>query len=448
MKTRQDFLTVKDIVELRKNEMVKPNPEYQRGVVWSRDQQMKLIDSVLRGYQLPIIYLHEIRRNIAGMQHDHFEIIDGQQRIQSLYMFAEGAFPLYKPDDEKAKFPKFLQNQSCEWGGKTFNSFTNDLHDKFLETKLPVAFIESDDDNEIRDLFVRLQAGSSLNAQEKRDAYPGNFTDFILKLGGKPDIARYPGHDFFQRVLKMKPGQDRGKTRQLAAQISVLFLERRANGFHYFSNINAQAIDDYYYKNLDFNSGSSDCNRLIAILDKLDSLLGQGNRPPLRAHDALHLVLLLDAIWDDYTRSWEETLATAQDQFSQALANSAKNQKNGQPDDFWNFYGVWTRSNSDRGENIQRRHHFYSQRMSEFLGNLTAKDPTRAFGPLERELIYWRDHKNCAVCNAQVLWSDAEIHHVNEHGEGGKTTLENGVLVHQACHPKGQAAKEFATSYQ
>ena len=58
METKPDFRTVKDLVELRASGVVKANPEYQRGVVWTPDQQMKLIDSVMRGYQLPVIYLH------------------------------------------------------------------------------------------------------------------------------------------------------------------------------------------------------------------------------------------------------------------------------------------------------------------------------------------------------------------------------------------------------
>ena len=65
MKATQEFSSIKDLVDLRKNDMVKPNPEYQRGNVWSRDQQMKLIDSVMRGYQLPIIYLHDIKKTVA-----------------------------------------------------------------------------------------------------------------------------------------------------------------------------------------------------------------------------------------------------------------------------------------------------------------------------------------------------------------------------------------------
>ena len=444
MKTKTDFRTVKDLVELRKHDMVKPNPEYQRGVVWTTDQQMKLIDSVMRGYQLPIIYLHDIKRTIAGRTQESYDIIDGQQRIAALHNFVEGHFVLYKPDDERARFPRFLREQPCPWGGKDFHDFSADLKSTLLDSELPVAIIETDDDHEVRDLFVRLQAGLPLNSQEKRDSYPGQFTDFILRLGGKPEIPRYPGHDFFRRVLKLKPEKDRGKTRQLAAQIAILFLERQDKGRDQFTDINAKAIDDYYYTHLDFDADTGVCHRLVDILRKLSDLLGSGQRPKLRAHDAIHLVLFLDSIWDDYTRSWESELAAAQDMFSAALTSAARTKGESTPDEAWLQYGVWTRTNSDRGESIRRRHHYYSRRMAEYIGNLTPKDSRRAFGSLEREIIYWRDKKRCGVCDSEVSWSEAEIHHITEHSQGGMTVLENGILVHSHCHPKGDAAREFA----
>lgn len=247
METKPDFRTVKDLVELRASGVVKANPEYQRGVVWTPDQQMKLIDSVMRGYQLPVIYLHYKKQVVAGMTQESFEIIDGQQRINALYGFVEGAFKLYKVDDPKARFPAFLQSQPSPWSGEDIHGFSDELKTQLLNTKIPVAYITTDNDHEVRDLFVRLQSGFPLNAQEKRDSYPGDFVDFILSIGGKPEIAKYPGHLFFQRVLKMKPRSDRGKTRQLAAQIAMLYLERRKQGTNHFVDTNARAIDDYYY---------------------------------------------------------------------------------------------------------------------------------------------------------------------------------------------------------
>ena len=89
--------SVKDLVDLYGNAMLKANPEYQRGAVWTAPQKKKLIDSVLRGYPLPVIYLHHIKRSVAGMQREDLEIIDEQQRITALYEFAEGAYSLFDP---------------------------------------------------------------------------------------------------------------------------------------------------------------------------------------------------------------------------------------------------------------------------------------------------------------------------------------------------------------
>ncbi len=137
-------------------------------------------------------------------------------------------------------------------------------------------------------------------------------------------------------------------------------------------------------------------------------------------------------------------MPAAQDRFSEALAHAAKTKSDPNPEEAWLRYGVWTRTNSDRGDNIGLRHQFYSQRMGAYVGNLTPKDSTRAFGSLDREIIYWRDGKKCGVCCSEVLWAEAEIHHIKEHSQGGRTELENGILVHKHCHPKAGAAKEFA----
>ena len=408
----------------------------------------------MRGYQLPIIYLHFKRKTVGELTQESYEIIDGQQRITSLHHFVDGAFPLFTLDDERAKFPKFLQEEPCPWGGKDFQGLEEEHKRRLLDAKIPVAYIETNNDNEVRDLFVRLQSGFPLNAQEKRDSTPGGFTDFILHLGGKPKIIRYPGHPFFQNVMRMTPGSDRGKTRQLAAQIAMLFLERRNNGHAHFVDINARGIDDYYYANLDFDSESPDCKRLREILDKLNHLLGNWKGPKLQGHNAMHLVLFLDSIWEDYTRGWESTLKDAQNSFSLALAMAAKLSKENPTiydsrTEPWTRYGVWTRSNSDRGDNIRRRHRYYSQRMFEFLGNLTPKDPKRVFNTFEREIIYWRDGETCRRdgCSALVPWDEAEIHHIKPHSDGGETVLENGALVHKHCHPKGAAAvAAFANS--
>jgi hypothetical protein len=450
VKTEQEWKSVSDLVELYKNKMLVANPEYQRGAVWSLTHKRKLIDSVLRGYPLPLIYLHHIKKTVAGMQREDLEIIDGQQRITALYEFAEGSFSLFDPvkDDKQAKFPAFIKRQPCPWAGMLFSALAEDLQNQFLDTSLPIAKIETTEANEVRDLFVRLQSGLPLNAQETRDAWPGQYTEFVLAVGGKPELARYPGHAFFQGPMGLNPRTDRGKTRQFAAQISMLFLSHRERGSSMFPDINAPGINDFYFSNIDFERTCADAKRFIEILNKLSDLIGNGKRPKLKAHDAMHLILLVDSLWDDYTRSWERALPAALDRFLEGLA-SAKAKKDAEnPDEFWIRYGQWTRVNSDRGERIAHRHAFYMEKMLEYLGPLQLKDPQRVFGELEREILFFKYHKLCAVCQAQIPWNEAQVHHVIEHSQGGQTLLTNAALVHKACHPKGEAAtKAFAKQF-
>ena len=253
MRTSQDKKPIKDLVELFKSGMMIANPEYQRGVVWNEAQQKRLIDSLFRGFTLPLIYLHEKNEEIGGFKREGLEIIDGQQRLTAIHRYVEGAFRLFDPSTEnnKAKFPRFLLNEPCPWAGKFFRELPPELQVRLQDTELLLAMIKSDDTNEIRDLFVRLQAGSALNAQERRDAMPGGMNDFVLRLGGKPDLPSYPGHDFFKEAMGARPSSDRGKTRQLAAQItSLLLAQRNAVGLP-LPDINAPAIDHHYYENLD-----------------------------------------------------------------------------------------------------------------------------------------------------------------------------------------------------
>lgn len=450
MKTSSDQKPIKDLVELFKSGMMIANPEYQRGVVWNEAQQKRLIDSLFRGYRLPLIYLHEKKVEIAGLTREGLEIIDGQQRLTAIYRYAEGAFRLFDPrtENDKAKFPRYLLEQPCPWAGKFFRELPTELQKSLRETELSLAMIQSDDINEVRDLFIRLQAGSALNAQERRDAMPGGMNDFILRLGGKPDMPKYPGHDFFKEVMGARPGSDRGRTRQLAAQITSLLLAQRSKIGQVFPDINASAIDQLYYENLDFDPDGVEGRKIWEVFDILYKLLRDGKRPRLRGHDAIHAALLVDRLRDDFSPAWQEQFASALDTFLLNLKGASEVDESDPKYRYWSQYGTWTRANSDRGEKISLRHSFY---VSEMLAQMPAtipKDPLRQFSEQMRELIYLKQRKKCAVCGSDVSWSDVQIHHVEEHQHGGKTNLSNAALVHEECHPRSATAvAEFAKKW-
>lgn len=441
MELKSEVISVNDILELKRNGMLLVNAEYQRGAVWSESQQKKLIDSVMRGYPLPLIYLHHKVRSVAGMRNEGLEIIDGQQRINALWTFSEGAFNLFDPikDDKQARFPNFVKRKSCPWAHANFLRLEAELKERFLQTPLNVVKVTTDDEDEARDLFIRLQAGLPLNAQEKRDAWPGGFTQLVLQLAGKQGITRYPGHDFFKKLIKAK-STDRGEVRQLCAQICMLVFERAETGG--FIDIGTQDVDDYYYRNLDFQPTDSRVVRLTRVLDQAVEVFSGGMTPHLRAHEAIHIVLLIDSLLQGYGRSWIKTFHSAYDSFKENVALHKK----ARDGEYWWEYGALTQTQSAEARTIAQRHTFFARHMFKAL-QPTLLDQTRLFGEVEREILYYQQNKKCAVCGNDLRWSDMEVHHVVEHYNGGRTALENGAIVHKVCHPKGLEAATFAKAW-
>lgn len=417
--------------------MLTANPEYQRGKVWDVAQEKRLIDSVFREYPLPLFYLHHLHKEVAGFESNTLEVIDGQQRLNALHKFREGHFKLFDPiaDREVARFPRFIEEQPCPWGGKTFDQLSPELQQQFLTTALSVVKIQTDVPNEARDLFIRLQAGLPLSAQEKRDAWPGNFTLFVLKVGGKPELIGAPGHEFFPKVMKTK-SNDRGESRQLVAQMYLLYAHRSAHGT--LCDTRRNSIDDFYYQNLSFDLQSAPAQRFDRILNILTQLLGDGKRSKIVNFEAISLVLLVDSLLDSFTPAWRDKFASAFDSF-RTKANEAKATRlSPSPSEYWLSWGLLARSGSDKANAIERRHAFFISKMTELLQPVPL-DPQRGFDDLQRDIIYTRDNKKCQRCNGTVLWAEAQIHHVDPHGNGGKTDISNGALVHGACHPLSAA---------
>ena len=131
-------------------------PEYQRNYIYSSDggkKEMAVIESVLKGYPIGLIYFNKISEN-------NFEVLDGQQRITSLGRFITDKFAIV---DENG-----LQ--------QNFSGMANDKKDKILETKLLIYECEGTE-SEIKEWFKTINiAGIPLVTQELLNAiYSGPF---------------------------------------------------------------------------------------------------------------------------------------------------------------------------------------------------------------------------------------------------------------------------------
>ena len=98
-------------------------PEFQRQYVWDRKKASRLIESVLLRVPLPIIYLSE--------QPDSKEyVIDGQQRLTSLFSFIEGKFPSGDP------FKLTGLTAYKELNKKSFAELSTELQDRIQDYTL------------------------------------------------------------------------------------------------------------------------------------------------------------------------------------------------------------------------------------------------------------------------------------------------------------------------
>src|SRR2546421_10224449 len=75
--------SILDIQNLYANGNLKLEPCFQRQSVWTERDRAKLIDSILRNYPLPAIFLYK-RQEDGDLVYD---VIDGKQRLESIFMF-------------------------------------------------------------------------------------------------------------------------------------------------------------------------------------------------------------------------------------------------------------------------------------------------------------------------------------------------------------------------
>ena len=166
------------------------NRRYQRKLVWTVEEKQKLIDSILLGYPLPLIFLAEIRRRSAGSE-GKYEIIDGLQRLNAIVSFIETAYPIKDgryfdikecPAANLAKSNGLFQPKK-----PPFETIPRSSCIKFLGYQLAVTSFPAEDENKINEVFSRINSsGRHLSGQERRQAgVVSGFSDMVRDLSSE-----------------------------------------------------------------------------------------------------------------------------------------------------------------------------------------------------------------------------------------------------------------------
>ena len=98
-------------------------PGFQRNYVWDLKKASRLIESLILGLPVPQLFLYEEDRN-------KFSVIDGQQRLMTIYYFLKGRFP--KPEKRPEIRRIFVEN-----GEIPSEIFHNDEYFRKFKLTLP-----------------------------------------------------------------------------------------------------------------------------------------------------------------------------------------------------------------------------------------------------------------------------------------------------------------------
>ena len=169
-------LTVAQYCEGLENNGIEVDRRYQRSdKVWPLAAQSFLIESILLGFPVPKLFLHQ-RTDRVSRKTVNF-IVDGQQRTVAIRAFY----------DDELRLARNLEFEEVK--DKTYSELDPEFQERFLTYGLSVDYFVNTTEDEVREVFRRINSYEvPLNAEEQRHArWQGKFKWYIYHLSNHLD---------------------------------------------------------------------------------------------------------------------------------------------------------------------------------------------------------------------------------------------------------------------
>ncbi|HSY20249.1 MAG TPA: DUF262 domain-containing protein [Candidatus Acidoferrales bacterium] len=392
-------------------------PGFQRQSVWNERDRAKLIDSILRNYPLPAIFLYK-REEEGNLV---FDVIDGKQRLESIFMFMGAMRGKYWT---RTQLPDM---ESVEWIDWAHLRRRGKQH---LITGYEIPVIEVDGEmGDIVSVFVRINStGKALTQQEKRHArycdsqflkeasrLANRFEHYFTTNGifSSGQLSRMKHVEFICElmlslvqgdVLNKKTALDRvmatssfdGRQLNKASRMVTTTLNRIRRMFPHLKATRLRQVTDFY--------------SLAVLIGKFES---EGMILTDRRRNRLAWDLL-------------QAFVTRVDEVRE-LQRKAKGAR---PDQ--ELYRDYLLTVSQMTDDVsqRRKRELILRGILESL--FTKRDGQRGFTAEQRRII-WNTSVNrtCSHpgCNRKLSWDDFTIDHINPHSKGGRSQLENAALM-------------------
>jgi hypothetical protein len=171
-------MTIADYCQAFERYEVVINKRYQRSPkVWPERARSYLIETILKGFPVPKLTLHQITDLKSRQTIKH--VVDGQQRTMAIRDFFSGSLRLSR------------RLELSEAAGRTYTQLDEELQEAFLAYPLIFDQFEAATEEDVREYFRRINSFTApLNAEEQRHArYQGPMKWFILRLADTHGMA-------------------------------------------------------------------------------------------------------------------------------------------------------------------------------------------------------------------------------------------------------------------
>jgi hypothetical protein len=172
-------INVADYCAMQDRHELTVNKAYQRSEkVWPRPAQTFLIETILLGFPIPKLSLHQ--KTDVQERRSVKDVVDGQQRTKAITDFFHDKYRLGRNLDSVP-----------EAAGKTFSELSEELQHQFLAYPLNFDLFVLATEAEVREVFRRMNSFTvPLNPEEQRHAvYQGPFKWFVRRLAADYDTT-------------------------------------------------------------------------------------------------------------------------------------------------------------------------------------------------------------------------------------------------------------------
>lgn len=252
---------VGDFVAWAKSGQLDLRPDFQRRPVWKSGAKSYLIDTVVRGLPVPIVFLRD--RLQVGSITTKREVVDGQQRLRTILGYIDSELV---PDYDETDIFKITKIHNSDLAGKGFRDLTEGQQLAIIGYEIPVHVFSADtEDRDVLQIFARLNAtGVKLNDQELRNAeYFGAFKSLSYTLAYE-NLNRWIEWNVFgsgeiSRMLEVEEVSD-----------LVISMEE---GVH---AKNKKTLNKFYRDHdAQYSNATAVQKRFDAVMSALDSTLGE-----------------------------------------------------------------------------------------------------------------------------------------------------------------------------